>query len=99
MGEECERESSFQRGTPPVLEIERGVLGGWLLCWYVSVTVSMGVSYTLRSAWIDVIFCATVGQLPVGSLALIWVIARAVGFAGLILVRRLPLSQRMKRGY
>jgi len=60
-GEECERESSFERGTPAVLEIERGVLGGWLLCWYVSVTVSMGVSYALRSAWIDVIFCATVG--------------------------------------
>lgn len=58
-GEECQRECSLLRCTPAVLEIERVVSGGWLLCWHVSVTVSREVLYTERSAWIELIYYST----------------------------------------
>ena len=68
-GEECQRECSVYRWTPAVLKIERVVPGGWQLCWYVSVTVSRGISYTPRSAWNELICCSTADQSLVGSLA------------------------------
>ena len=72
-----------------VSENRDGSSRGWLLCCYVSVTVTTGVSYTPRWAWIDLIYCPTVEQLSVISQAVMWGAARAVGFHGLALMRRL----------
>lgn len=38
------------------------MLGELFLCWHVRVTVSRGVSYTLKSAFIELICCSTVVQ-------------------------------------
>jgi len=59
---------------------EGGAGRGWLLCCYVSIGVSMGVSHTTRSAWIWLICCSMVDQSSVGSLASTCVAAGDVGF-------------------
>ena len=46
-----------------------------------SVTVSRGVSYTPRSAWIELICCSTADQSLVESLVLMWVaVSRGVSW-------------------
>jgi len=68
------------------------------MCWYLSVTVSRGVSYTLRSARIELICCSTADQSFAESLALISVAERAVGFAGSTLMSRLRFSPGRREG-
>ena len=66
VGEECQREYSSQRCTPTFREIERMALGAAVL----AVLLLAGVACPPRLAWIELICCSTVDQLPVRSQAL-----------------------------
>ena len=48
--------------------------------------------------WAKLICCSTVEQLQDGSLTDMWMAARAVGFPGSALMRRLPFSPGMRWG-
>lgn len=58
-----------------------------------------GGSYTPRLAWVELIYCSRVDQFPVGSLVLMWVVVRVVGFRGSNLMKRLHFPPGTRRGY